>query len=216
MSAAGIAAEQRMRLVFSLRKSGVTNQAVLEAIEATAREVFVEETFGDRAFDDTALPIACGQTISQPSVVGVMTQALAPTPRCKVLEIGTGSGYQAAVLARLCRRLYSIERHATLAALARERLESLSLHNVTIRHGDGALGWPGQAPFDRIMVTAAAEDPPGLLVDQLKVGGIMVAPIGDAGEVQKLLKITKTEDGLDYNELIDVRFVPLLEGLAKD
>lgn len=202
-----------MQLIFSLRRAGVTDRDVLHAIEATPRETFVEPAFRDRAYEDVPLPIPCGQTISQPSIVGLMTQALKVTPRSKVLEIGAGSGYQAAVLARLARRVYAIERHRPLAIEARNRLEALGLTNVTIRAGDGTLGWPEQAPFDRILVTAAADDTPRLLLDQLRPGGIMVLPVGQTDEVQQLIRIEKTETGLDYTELGPVRFVPLIAGL---
>ena len=205
--------EQLMRLIFSLRTHGVTDARVLGAIEATPRNLFVDRAFRDRAWDDIALPIACGQTISQPSVVGVMTQALAPTPRCKVLEIGAGSGYQTAVLSRLARRVYAIERHRPLAREASARCAALDLANVSIVAGDGALGWPDQAPFDRIMVTAAAEDPPAILLRQLREGGVMVLPVGQSDDVQQLLRIVKTPEGLHYEELMPVRFVPLLEGV---
>jgi protein-L-isoaspartate(D-aspartate) O-methyltransferase len=208
--------ERRMQLVFSLRRNGVTDTRVLNAIEQTPRALFVERLFLDAAMEDTALPISCGQTISQPTVVGLMTQALKVQPRHRVLEIGTGSGYQAAVLARLCRRVYTIERHEPLAKLAKQRFEKLGLHNVTTRLGDGALGWPEQAPFDRIMITAAAEDPPAKLIQQLAPGGVMVAPLGHAGDLQHLVKITKTDEGLEYEELTPVRFVPLLGGVARE
>ena len=205
-----------MRLMLSLRQAGVTDARVLGAMEATPREAFVEAPFADRAYADTALPIACGQTISQPAIVGLMTQALAVNERCKVLEVGAGSGYQAAVLARLARRVYAIERHRPLAMLARQRLEGLGLANVTVRPGDGSLGWPEQAPFDRILVTAAADDTPRLLLDQLRPGGIMVLPVGQSDEVQQLIRIDKTETGLDHRELGSVLFVPLLAGLPEE
>lgn len=208
--------EGMMRLVFSLRSHGVTDQRVLDAIEKTPRELFLDRAFRARAFEDIPLPIACGQTISQPSVVGVMTQALQVTPRCKVLEIGAGSGYQSAVLARLARRVYAIERHRPLAREARARIEQLTLSNVSVVTGDGAMGWPDQAPFDRILVTAAAEDPPRILLEQLRPGGIMVLPVGQSDEMQQLIKITKTNSGPDYQELADCRFVPLLSGIALD
>lgn len=209
--------EKRMRLVYLLRRAGISDRAVLTAIEKTPRDVFVERPFDDRAFEDMALPISCGQTISQPSVVGLMTQALQLTPRCKVLEVGVGSGYQSAVLARLARRVYAIERHRDLALIARSRIQALALTNVTIRIGDGTLGWPEQAPFDKIIVTAAAEDPPALLLDQLRTGGIMVLPVGQSDDVQQLIAIEKTEeDGLVYRELSEVLFVPLIEGMPAD
>jgi protein-L-isoaspartate(D-aspartate) O-methyltransferase len=144
-----------------------------------------------------------------------MTQALDVTPRCKVLEVGCGSGYQAAILARLARRVYCIERHRPLVREAQARFRALDLGNVQVIAGDGALGWPEQAPFDRIMVTAAAEDVPGLLVEQLRVGGIMVLPVGQTDDVQNLIRVVKTPEGLDFQELAAVRFVPLIEGIAE-
>ncbi|MEM1343062.1 MAG: protein-L-isoaspartate(D-aspartate) O-methyltransferase [Pseudomonadota bacterium] len=209
-------AERTMRLMLALRQAGVTDSTVLRAIEATPRVPFVDRAFRERAHEDTALPIACGQTISQPSMVGAMTQALAVTPRCKVLEVGAGSGYQAAVLARLARRVYAIERHRPLALQARTTVEALGLTNVTLRAGDGTLGWPEQAPFDRILVTAAADDTPRLLLEQLRPGGIMVLPVGQSDEVQQLIRIEKTANGLDHTELGAVLFVPLIEGLPED
>ncbi|MEM8793604.1 MAG: protein-L-isoaspartate(D-aspartate) O-methyltransferase [Pseudomonadota bacterium] len=205
-----------MQLIFALRSAGVTDRAVLEAIEATPRDLFVERTFKERAYENRPLPIACGQTISQPSVVGLMTEALQVDSRCKILEIGAGSGYQSAILARLARRVYAIERHRPLALQARERMEELGLSNVTIRAADGTRGWPEQAPFDRILLAAAADDPPAPLLEQLRVGGIMVLPVGHSDDVQQLIKIEKTEAGYDYSELGDVLFVPLIEGMAED
>ena len=209
-------AEGMMRLVFALRSNGITDPRILDAVEKTPREFFLDRAFQDRAFEDIPLPIACGQTISQPSVVGQMTQALDVTSRCKVLEVGAGSGYQSAILARLARRVYAVERHRPLAQQARARMEALALSTVAIMTGDGARGWPDQAPFDRILVTAAAEDPPALLIEQLRVGGIMVLPVGQSDDIQQLIKIVKTEAGLDYHELSEVRFVPLLPNIAKD
>jgi len=208
--------EQLMGMMLALRQSGVRDRRVMEAIERTPREEFVDRAFRDRALGDTALPIACGQTISQPSVVALMTEALDLTPRCKVLEVGAGSGYQAAVLARLARRVYAIERHRPLAMEARARLEGLNLTNVTLRAGDGSRGWPEQAPFDRILLTAAADDTPRLLLDQLRMGGIMVLPVGQSDEVQQLIRIEKTQNGLDYRELGTVLFVPLIAGLPDE
>lgn len=209
-------AELRMRMIFAIRQRGITNPDILNAIENTPRELFVDPLFKSRSFEDTALPIACGQTISQPSVVAYMTDALQLSPRCKVLEIGTGSGYQAAILAKLCRRLYTIERHPALAEIAEERLRKLGISNTVIKAGDGGLGWPDHAPFDRIILTAAAEDTPKILVDQLAVGGIMILPVGHSNESQQLIKLEKSEKGLHYSEMIPVRFVPLLEGLASE
>ncbi|MFQ5565817.1 MAG: protein-L-isoaspartate(D-aspartate) O-methyltransferase [Paracoccaceae bacterium] len=208
--------EGLMRLMLSLRQGGVSDRGVLEAMEKTPREMFVERAFRERAFEDRPLPIACGQTISQPAIVGMMVQALQVTPRCKVLEVGAGSGYVCAILARLARRVYGIERHRQLALEARERIARLGLGNVTIRSGDGTRGWPEQAPFDRIVVSAAADDTPVTLLEQLRLGGIMVLPVGQTDEVQQLIKIEKTEDGPSYSELCDVLFVPLVEGLPED
>jgi protein-L-isoaspartate(D-aspartate) O-methyltransferase len=209
-------AEARMQFVFTLRSNGVTNADVLKAMESLNRKDFLEGIFQDRAMEDTPFPISCGQTISQPSVVGLMTQALDVNRRCKVLEIGTGSGYQAAVLSRLARRVYTIERHRRLARRSRDLLLSLGLHNITVVHGDGSQGLPEQVPFDRILITAAAEDPPQTLLDQLRVGGVMVLPVGQSQSVQMLLKVTRSEHGLDYSELGPVRFVPLVEGVEHD
>lgn len=208
--------EAVMQLLFTLRSQGVTNAGVLTAFEKTPREAFVDRTFSERAYADSALPITCGQTISQPSVVGQMTQALSVTPRCKVLEVGAGSGYQAAILARLARRVYAIERHRDLAIAARERMAALDLSNVSIRTGDGTRGWPEQAPFDRIIVSAAAEDTPSHLLEQLRPGGIMVLPVGLSDDVQQLIRIEKTENGLDYRELGKVLFVPLVAGMPDE
>lgn len=210
-------AEQQMQFLYTLRTRGVTDPRVLTAMERTDRGLFVDGIFADRAYQDVPLPIASGQTISQPSVVGLMTQALAVHARDKVLEVGTGSGYQAAILSHLGRRIYTIDRHRRLTRTAQERIEALGLTNVTVMTGDGSHGLPDQAPFDRIMVTAAAEDPPGPLLAQLKPGGIMVVPVGQSDSVQSLIKVTKSESGqFDYEELREVRFVPLVEGLGSD
>ncbi len=205
-----------MQFILGLRSKGITDARILQAMEAIPRIDFLAGTFQPRAYADTPLPIDCGQTISQPSVVAKMTQALDVTPRCKVLEIGTGSGYQAAILAKLTRRVYTIERHRQLARLATKRLEALDLGYVTVITGDGSLGLPEQSPFDRILLTAASEDPPAILLGQLRVGGIMVLPVGQSDKVQTLIKIEKTDTNLEYTELGEVRFVPLLEGIAED
>ncbi|MBJ6373295.1 protein-L-isoaspartate(D-aspartate) O-methyltransferase [Sedimentitalea arenosa] len=209
-------AETKMQFLFALRSRGVTDKRVLEAMEAIDRGKFVRGIFADRAYEDMPLPIACGQTISQPSVVGLMTQALQISPRDKVLEVGTGSGYQAAVLSRLARRVYTVDRHARLTRAAKAVFDELSLSNITPIVADGSFGLPEQAPFDRILVTAAAEDPPGPLLAQLKIDGIMVVPVGQSDAVQTLIKVRRTESGFEYDELRPVRFVPLLEGLGKD
>ncbi len=209
-------AERKMQFLFQLRSKGVTDNRVLTAMEKIDRGPFIQGFFADRAYEDTPLPIACGQTISQPSVVAMMTQALDVQPRDKVLEVGTGSGYQAAILSQLARRVYTVERHHQLMRAARQIFEDLNLNNITPITGDGSFGLPQQAPFDRIIVTAAAEDPPGPLLAQLRIGGIMVVPVGQSDTVQSLIKVTRTETGFDYDELRSVRFVPLLEGVGKE
>lgn len=209
-------AERKMQFLYTLRTRGVTDKATLTAMEKIDRGPFVRGIFASRAYEDTPLPIDCGQTISQPSVVGMMTQALNVRPRDKVLEVGTGSGYQAAVLSQLARRVYTVDRHARLVHEARKIFDAMDLSNITAIVADGSHGLPDQAPFDRILVTAAAEDPPGPLLAQLKIGGIMVLPVGQSDTVQSLIRVRRTESGLDYDELTPVRFVPLLEGLAKE
>lgn len=207
-------AERKMRFLFQLRSRGVTDPRVLASMEKIDRGLFVRGQFADRAYEDTPLPIPCGQTISQPSVVGLMTQSLNPGPRDTVLEIGTGSGYQAAVLSGLCRRVYTVDRHKRLVTEAEAIFRHLGLSNITAQVADGSRGLPDQAPFDRILVTAAAEDPPGPLLAQLKIGGIMVVPVGQSDAVQTLIRVTRTDAGYDYDELRQVRFVPLVEGLG--
>lgn len=209
-------AERKMAFLFAVRSRGVTDKRVLEAMEAVDRGRFVRGTFADRAYEDTPLPISCGQTISQPSVVGLMTQALDVQPRHKVLEIGTGSGYQAAVLSQLARRVYTIDRHRRLVAAAQEAFDEMGLSNITAIVGDGSRGLDTQAPFDRILVTAAAEDPPGPLLAQLAVGGIMVLPVGQSDQVQQLIRVKRTDRGYDYDDIRPVRFVPLVEGLGQE
>ncbi|MFM7332878.1 MAG: protein-L-isoaspartate(D-aspartate) O-methyltransferase [Tabrizicola sp.] len=209
-------AERKMRFLFALRSRGVTDTRVLTAMEKIDRGLFVRNVFADRAYEDMPLPIACGQTISQPSVVGLMTQALQVNPRDTVLEVGTGSGYQAAVLSQLARRVYTVDRYRRLVREAAELFRQLDLANVTAITADGSHGLPDQAPFDRIIVTAAAEDPPGPLLEQLKPGGIMVVPVGQSDAVQALIKVTRTSRGFDYEELRPVRFVPLVEGMGSE
>ena len=210
-------AETRLaRLVLSLRSQGVSDPQVLSAIEKTPRDLFVPDLFRERSFEDSALPIACGQTISQPFIVGLMTQALKLESRSRVLEIGTGSGYQTAVLARLARFVYSVERYRTLLAEAEQRLRELGLTNIFTRFGDGGEGWPEQAPFDRILVTAAAPGEPKALLKQLKPSGVLVAPIGK-GPVQSLNRyVGDGKGGFKVETLCDVRFVPLLDGVARE
>jgi protein-L-isoaspartate(D-aspartate) O-methyltransferase len=203
----------KIRLIMELRRQGITDARVLGAIERVPREAFVPETFRDQAYENTALPIGRDQTISQPAVVAFMTQELKIGDRMRVLEIGTGSGYQAAVLAKLCRRVYSIERHRELLADAEEKFRELRINNVTTRHGDGTKGWPEQAPLDRIIVTAAAtRDVPQALLDQLAPDGIMIAPMGDNARDQHLFRFMFGEDGiLNREKLWPVRFVPLID-----
>ena len=209
-------AETKMQFLFALRSKGVTDARVLNAVEAVDRAAFMQGLFSERAYDDTPLPISCGQTISQPSIVGIMTQALAVSPRDKVLEVGTGSGYQAAILSQLARRVYTVDRYRRLVQDAQRIFDQLGITNITAMTADGSHGLPEQAPFDRILLTAAAEDPPGPLLAQLRVGGIMVLPVGQSDTVQSLIKVTRLESGYDYEELRNVRFVPLIEGLGKD
>ncbi len=214
---AGEDAERKMRFLFALRSRGVTDPRVLTAMERVDRGVFVRGLFADRAYEDMPLPIPCGQTISQPSVVGLMTQALNVQPRDTVLEVGTGSGYQAAILGHLARRVYTVDRHRRLVREAAELFLRLNFANITAFAADGSHGLPDQGPFDRIIVTAAAEDPPGPLLAQLKIGGIMVVPVGQSDAVQSLIKVTRlATGGFDYHELRPVRFVPLVEGMAAD
>jgi protein-L-isoaspartate(D-aspartate) O-methyltransferase len=208
-------ASRKIRLVMELRRGGVADTRVLAAIERTPRELFVADSFQDQAYEDKALPIGHGQTISQPLVVGLMTQALEVGERMKVLEIGTGSGYQTAILSRLCRRVYTMERHKPLLKQAEAHFKSLRLHNITALAGDGTKGWPEQAPFDRILVTAAPSQVPQTLLDQLAVGGIMVIPVGDDQGGQELLKITRAEEGFSTQSFLAVRFVPLVPGLPE-
>jgi len=206
-------------LIMALRGQGITDQRVLSAIERTPRQLFVDEPFETSAYDNTALPIACGQTISQPYIVALSTQELEVQPNHRVLEIGTGSGYQAAVLAQLCRMVYTVERHKPLLLEAQARFKEVKLHNVVTRHGDGFQGWPEQAPFDRILLTAAIPEMPDGLINQLKPGGILVAPVGLAVSAetncQQLVKIIRTDEGTSTQTLIPVVFVPMVPGLPK-
>jgi len=204
---------RKLRLLMSLRRSGVTDAAVLGAIERIPRELFVPDTFQDRAWEDTALPIGHAQTISQPLVVAMMTEALELRNRPTVLEIGTGSGYQTAVLSLLCRRVYTIETIKPLQDQAARLLESMRIHNVTYHHGDGGLGWPKVAPFDRIIVTAASDgEAPKTLTDQLADGGIMICPVRRAPDDQTMVRIRREKDQIRSEDLWPVRFVPLVRG----
>lgn len=205
-----------MEFLLTLRRRGITKQAVLRAMDDVPREQFVETAFVGSAYADQALPIACGQTISQPYVVAYMTEHLGVRPEHRVLEVGTGSGYQAAVLSRLAREVVTIERYRTLADQARERLKALGYDNIEVVTGDGFAGVPGRAPYDRIIVTAAAETVPQTLLDQLVEGGIMILPVGSQDGSQHIIKLTKLQTGVSREELIPVRFVPMLAGQAQE
>lgn len=201
---------RKIRLLMQLRRAGISDTATLAAIERVPRELFVPPAFQDQAYENIALPIGQGQTLSQPEVVAMMTQALACNRRHTVLEIGTGSGYQAAVLARIARRIYTIERHKVLLQEAEKRFEQLRITNVTPRLGDGSRGWPERRTFDRIIVTCAAALPPEPLLEQLAEGGIMILPVGAQGRTQELVRLSKTSEGLVQDSLGVVRFVPLV------
>ncbi|WP_040309514.1 protein-L-isoaspartate(D-aspartate) O-methyltransferase [Asticcacaulis biprosthecium] len=203
------------RLMSGLKQQGIDDRKVLHAMEITPRDLFVPELFLDRSWEDSAIPINCGQTISQPYIVALMTQALKIEGRHRVLEIGTGSGYQTAILARLARYVYTIERYRSLMVEAETRHRRLLLENIIYRFGDGWDGWPEQAPFDRILVTAALPDVPTDLLNQLKPKGILVGPLGK-GSTQILVRYTRTADGFEREDMSDVRFVPLISGVAKE
>ncbi|MBM3600535.1 MAG: protein-L-isoaspartate(D-aspartate) O-methyltransferase [Alphaproteobacteria bacterium] len=209
-------APRKIRLIMELRAQGITDTRVLSAIERVPREEFVPAELADQSYENTALPIGLGQTISQPLIVGMMTQALDLGERMIVLEIGTGCGYQTAVLAQLCRRVYTIERHRPLIKEAEERLDRLGYRNVVTRVGDGFKGWPEVAPFDRIIVTAAAPELPRTLIDQLSDGGIMVLPIGANPIDQWLVKVARLPEGIVQERLAPVRFVPMVSGLPPE
>lgn len=208
------AADPRARLMLQLRKAGITDPTLLAVMERIPRDLFVDAAFAARAWDDAPLPIAEAQTISQPFVVGAMTAALELDGRQKVLEIGTGSGYQTAILSQLARRVYTVERYRSLMRLAQGRFEALGITNVVATCSDGGLGWPQQAPFERIIMTCAAPERPDALLTQLAPGGVLVAPVG-SGPVQELLRYRLRPDGVFEEEhLMDVRFVPLLPGTS--
>ena len=211
-----IASPEVIQLIMELRGQGITDTDALSAIEKVPRDLFVPPAFRERAYENIALPIAQGQTISQPYIVAYMTQMLQVGRRMKVLEVGTGSGYQAAVLAQLCRRVYTVDRYRTLVQEADRRFAEIGLSNITTRIGDGMKGWPEQAPFDRIMVTAAGAMIPQALIDQLSPDGIMIAPVGRSAGEQALFRLRRTAEGDTREELIGVRFVPLVPGLAPD
>jgi protein-L-isoaspartate(D-aspartate) O-methyltransferase len=206
----------RMEFILTLRRRGISNAAVLRAMDEVPRDHFVPEKFRNQAYADQALPIDCGQTISQPYVVAYMSEHLDVHPEHKVLEVGTGSGYQAAILSRLAREVVTVERYRTLAETARERLAALGMTNVEVVVDDGLAGAAGRGPYDRIIVTAAAEEIPEALVASLAEGGVMILPLGPHGGTQDLVKLTKTKDGVEREHLIGVRFVPLLPGKARE
>lgn len=201
----------RDRLVQRLREHGIADERVLAVIGEVPRHIFIDEALATRAYEDTALPIGHGQTISQPFIVALMTKTLLNKPRERVLEIGTGSGYQTAVLAALVKRVFTVERIQPLIERARERFRAMKLRNVRVKYDDGNLGWPDQGPFDGIIVTAAARSVPAALLEQLAVGGRLVIPVGD-DRTQELKVIDKTEEGVHEESLEYVRFVPLLRG----
>jgi protein-L-isoaspartate(D-aspartate) O-methyltransferase len=207
---------EKMMFQLALRRRGISDQAVLRAMEAVPREVFVAAGDRDHAYRDSALGIACGQTISQPFVVAYMTEQLQLQKSHKVLEIGTGSGYQAAVLSRLCAHVLTIERYRTLADAARDRLEALGYYNIEVMYGDGFDIPAGAGDFDRIIVTAAMEQIPDTLQQRLEPGGILVAPVGPHHGTQTLVRVTRTDSGFERKELVDVRFVPALPGIARE
>jgi protein-L-isoaspartate(D-aspartate) O-methyltransferase len=213
---AGHGPPEKMMFQLTLRRRGISDQAVLRAMEQVPREAFVAEADRADAYRDSALGIACGQTISQPFVVAYMTEQLQLQKRHRVLEIGTGSGYQAAILSRLADHVLTIERFRTLADGARERLARLGWHNVEVLLGDGFDVPPDAGQFDRIIVTAAMEQIPDKLQERLVVGGILIAPVGPHHGVQTLVRVTRTVDGFERKELVDVRFVPALPGIARE
>ncbi len=208
-----ISSTKKIRLILALRQSGITNTEVLAAMEKVPRERFVPEAFRDRAYEDTALPIGHGQTVSQPRIVARMIEALAVNDRVKLLEVGTGSGYQTAILSHLCRRVYTVERHRGLSRAAERRFAALDRNNITAKIGDGALGWPEQAPFSHIIVSASVSRVPPVLADQLAVGGIMILPIGDERRDQRITRVSRGESGYDVDDWGPVRFLPLVAGL---
>lgn len=207
---------KKLSLLAELRRDGISDERVLRAVESIPRELFVPATFQDRAYENIPLPIGRAQTISQPFIVALMTQMLQVEDKHCVLEIGTGSGYQAAVLSRLCRRVFTLERHQTLLQEAQKRFGALRIHNITSRFGDGTKGWPEAAPYDRIIVTAAAPELPLRLVAQLRDGGVMIAPVGPERRDQRLVRLRRNGDGHDAEELGEVRFVPLVRGLPRE
>jgi len=216
MAASGQSGREKLNFQLALRRRGISDQSVLRALEDVPRDLFVEAGDRDHAYADTALGIACGQTISQPYVVAYMTEQLRTHPRHRALEIGTGSGYQAAVLARLCRKVVTVERYRTLVDAARKRFASLGYDNIEIVFGDGYDVPQAHGSFDRILVTASMEEIPVSLTERLEPGGILIAPVGPQDGTQQLVRLRKTEAGIERDDLILVRFVPALRGVAKE
>ena len=204
--------QTKLKFIFNLRNANVTDKTVLNIMEEVSRDHFIRNSFNSYALEDISLPIECGQTTTQPSIIGLMVQALEVTARCKILEIGTGSGYQTAILAKLGRRVYSIERFKKLTNLARQAITELSLANATIIYGDGTMGLPEQAPFDRIILSASVEDIPSTLLQQLKEDGVLVAPVGERELLQTVVRVKKKNDSYEYKELKEVKFLPIIEG----
>ena len=202
---------QKAKLLMALRAQAIMQSDILAAIETLPRELFIPESLHNHAYENASLPIGYKQTISQPYIVALMTQSLELKKTHRVLEIGTGSGYQAAILSRLCRRVYTLERLRPLLVTAEKRLKELQISNITYRHADGAKGWPEAAPFDRIIITCQVAEIPANLLDQLKIGGILIAPAGPSGK-EMLVRVKREEDRFDKKELMPVRFVPMLAG----
>ena len=207
--------EEKIKFILNLKRKGIRDKEVLKAMETIDRKIFLDGIFKARSEDDIPLPISCGQTISQPSVVAKMIEKLETNKSCKVLEVGTGSGYLTAILSKLSKRVFSIERHESLKKKAESLLINNNFRNVICILGDGSLGIEHQAPFDRIIISAAAEDIPQILIKQLKLGGVMILPIGMSKDEQTLIKVRKEKSKIHYEEIFKVRFVPLLEGLPK-
>lgn len=203
----------RMRLVQRLKESGIRSDRVLEVMAEVPRHIFLDEALSHRAYEDTALPIGYGQTLSQPYIVARMTELLLRHQPARVLELGTGSGYQTAVLSQLFDQIYSVERIKPLQDRARDRLRQLGIRNVMLKHADGGMGWPERGPFDGIIVTAAPMEVPAELLEQLADGGVLVAPVGE--ERQVLVEVIRNGDKFDRRELEPVRFVPLLGGVVR-
>lgn len=202
---------QKAKLLMALRAQAIMQPDILAAIETLPREQFIPESLHNHAYENASLPIGHKQTISQPYIVALMTQSLELKKTHRVLEIGTGSGYQAAILSRLCRRVYTLERLRPLLVSAEKRLKALQISNITYRHADGAKGWPEAAPFDRIIITCQVGEIPSILLDQLKIGGILIAPVGPSGK-EELVRVKRKADGFEHETLMPVRFVPMLSG----